>query len=163
MDVLYLGPDKNSLIWNINNLNKNICIKNDKEKQERLLDYYNLDERQSNLDIVDYYNFLDNTIDNLNTCHLISINNSNKYQNHEISHNLNNNEFYDLDNFEIYNYYDDVNNNNDVNDNDNYTLFDDDSDYLTDDINILEKYIEETYNIQEFEEYVDYYQDNEIY
>lgn len=159
MDVLYLGPDKNSLIWNINNLNKSICIKNDKEKKERLLDYYNLDERQSYLDILDYYNFLDNSIDNLNTCQLISINNSNsnKYQNHEISYDLNNNEFYDSDNYEIYNYYDHVNNNDD------YTLFDDDTNYLIDDINILEKYIEETYNIQEFEEYVDYYQDNEIY
>tara|TARA_Y100000385_G_scaffold282274_1_gene336436 strand:- start:610 stop:1074 length:465 start_codon:yes stop_codon:yes gene_type:complete len=154
MDVLYLGPDKNSLIWNINNLNKSICIKNDKEKKERLLDYYNLDERQRYLDIIDYYNFLDNSIDNLNTCQLININdsnsNTNKYQNHEISYNLNNNEFYDSDNY--YNYV-----------GDNYTLLDDDTNYLTDDINFLEKYIEETYNIQEFEEYYDYYQDNEIY
>ena len=154
MDVLYLGPDKNSLIWNINNLNKSICIKNDKEKKERLLDYYNLDERQRYLDIIDYYNFLDNSIDNLNTCQLININdsnsNTNKYQNHEISYNLNNNEFYDSDNY--YNYV-----------GDNYTLLDDDTSYLTDDINFLEKYIEETYNIQEFEEYYDYYQDNEIY
>jgi len=149
MKINYLGPDKDSLIWNINNLNnfnKNNYIKKDKKKK-RLLDYYNLDERQSNINITEYYEFLENIIDDLDT-YLLQKNinnlNTNKFHNSDI-----------LDNDDISDY-----NYNEIYDNDN----DSDSDKLSDDddINALEKYIEEYFNDTEFD-FEQYYEDDELY
>ena len=158
MEINYLGPDKGSLIWNINNINnfnKNNYIKKD-EKKKRLLDYYNLDERQSNINITEYYEFLENIIDDLDTYFLqknINNSNTNEFHNSDIYYYS----FYNLDNDDVsdYNYNENFNNDSD-------NLSDGDSNYLIDDINALEKYMEEYYNDTEFE-FEEYYEDDEIY